>query len=244
VPDSIYEAFSQRVRNKKQTFQLSTVFHALFICRYNTRIYNLLRDFGPRLSDVDAICRYICAQCHEIQPHLLSNVLHKIFSRSSSEFFSILNFMSNLDENQMIEVASKAIGKTSSAHMKFREYQKKQGHYSTAIHRKRIKVRRQMNNTASTVAQPIKTNQPLNVHDSIGYEKHATSVDAAHSALHDNKNVQARELTSQSVPVADIREALRIKASPSVKSGTRYRAASAKLEEVVVLPGDAPIDLS
>ncbi len=216
--------------------------------RYKTHIYGLLNEFGQRFSDIDAICRTILAEHLDVQP--LPQWWKRIWQtlrRSASDSSRILNFICNVDENQVIELAFKALGKASPAHIKFKECHQKKGDSATFIHQNRIKARRQMNRTSSAVAQLNEKFQPFNVHATDCSEQHMVSVTDVAAAACNNVNVQTSKSTSLEKPDSKVTNghvSSKNEASISFKSRPRYHAANIELEEVVVLPADSSCDLT
>jgi hypothetical protein len=207
----------------------------------------LLNEFCVWFSDIDAICRSILAELPDVEPQLQwwKRIWQKFWRCSTSDSSLILNFISNVDESQVIELASKALGKTSSAHKKFNECHQHKGDSTTVIHRNRIKARRQRNHAASAVAQVNKTFRPFNVHATDCSEQHVIGVAAAATAACDDVNVQTSKSTFLEMPDAQVRDGHILRkneASASLKSRPRYHAANIELEEVVVLPADSAFD--
>jgi hypothetical protein len=88
-------------------------------CRYNNRIYSLLHGFCARFSDINAIRQETVAAVRlAVHPKV---TCYKLWNRFTSESTKALKFMSSMDENQIIDVTSAALGGVLEAHRKFKE---------------------------------------------------------------------------------------------------------------------------
>jgi hypothetical protein len=82
----------------------------------------MLRDFGARLCDIDAIYRRTLAQERaQVQPEWWKRLWHTFWRRHTSDAARAMNYMATLDEPQVIDIASFALGGTLAAHRQFRE---------------------------------------------------------------------------------------------------------------------------
>ena len=92
--------------------------------RYSGRLHELLRDFSVRLGDIDAIYRRTLAQERaQVQPQWWKRLWTKFWRRYTSDAARAMSYMANLDEPQVIDIASSALGGTLAAHRQFRERQ-------------------------------------------------------------------------------------------------------------------------
>jgi hypothetical protein len=79
----------------------------------------LLREFGGRFSDIDAIYRHaLAAQSARVEPKGWKRLLTRFCRRFDSETL-VLSFMSALDEVQVIDATTKALGGILPAHRNF-----------------------------------------------------------------------------------------------------------------------------
>jgi hypothetical protein len=82
----------------------------------------MLRDFGARLCDIDAVYRRALAQERaQVQPEWWKRLWTKFWRRYTSDAARAMNYMATLDEPQVIHIASGALGRTLAAHRQFRE---------------------------------------------------------------------------------------------------------------------------
>ena len=90
--------------------------------RYSGRLHEMLRDFGARLCDVDAIYRRTLAQERaQVQAKWWKRLWSKFWRRYTSDAARAMDYMATLDEAQVIDVASGALGGALVAHKQFRE---------------------------------------------------------------------------------------------------------------------------
>ena len=97
-----------------------------FCCRYNERLHNIVRDFGARFSDIDAIYRRVLndERLPTMQPKWWKSLWVRFWRRYTTDAGRVMRFMATLDENQVIDIASGALGATSATH---REFQTRHG---------------------------------------------------------------------------------------------------------------------
>ncbi len=90
------------------------------MCRYIGRLHDSLQNFSARFSDIDAIHRQaLAAQRAQAKPKWWIRVLPSFFRRFAHDSEDVLSFMASLDENQVIEVTTDALGGTLPAHRGF-----------------------------------------------------------------------------------------------------------------------------
>jgi hypothetical protein len=90
--------------------------------RYSSRLHDMLRDFSARLCDIDAIYRRTLAQERaQVQPEWWKRLWTKFWRQYTSDTARFMNYMVTLDETQVIDIASGALGGTLTAHRQFRE---------------------------------------------------------------------------------------------------------------------------
>ena len=83
----------------------------------------MLRNFGARLCDIDAIYRRTLAQERaQVQPEWWKRLWHTFWRQYTSDAARAMNYMATLDEPQVIDIASGALGGTLAAHRQFREW--------------------------------------------------------------------------------------------------------------------------
>jgi hypothetical protein len=82
----------------------------------------MLGDFSARLCDIDLIYRRTLAeeQAQE-QPVWWKRLWNKFWRRHTSDAARAMNYMATLDEAQVIDIASRAVGGTSAVHARFRD---------------------------------------------------------------------------------------------------------------------------
>jgi hypothetical protein len=97
-----------------------------FCCRYIDRLHNIVRDFGARFSDIDAIYRRVLndERLPTMQPKWWKSLWARFWRRYTTDARKVMRFMAALDENQVIDIASGALGASSATH---REFQKRHG---------------------------------------------------------------------------------------------------------------------
>ena len=89
--------------------------------RYSGRLHELLRDFGARLCDVDAIYRRTLAQERaQVQAKWWKRLWSKFWRRYTADAARAMSFMTTFDENQVIDIATDALGETLDVHQEFR----------------------------------------------------------------------------------------------------------------------------
>ena len=207
--------------------------------RYNDRLYGLLRDFGARISDVDAIHRQaIAAERLRVQPQWWKQLWAKFWSRFASESARIVEFMSSLDNNQVINMTSDDLGGMLAAHSRFKEQPELNGAAATSVQRNRIKERRQLNCAAPAATRQMETL----VLRAVGNPQNnlATSTAAAITA---HSNDPAGQSMSQVQTLVDVEEARADvnRTDAAFKSRHRHRAELFELKEIVVHDASAPV---
>jgi hypothetical protein len=85
------------------------------------RLQDSLQDFGARFSDIDAIHQEVlAAESAQAKPRWWKHLLPGFLRGSATDSDRILNFMNTLDENQVIELTSDALGEMLPAHRDFK----------------------------------------------------------------------------------------------------------------------------
>ena len=177
-------------------------------CRYNNRIYGLLRDFGARFSDLSAIRQQTIAAIRLAD--LPKGAYAKFWNRFTSESTKALKFMSSMDENQIIDVTSAALGGVLEAHWKFKERHQLHDPIPSEVQLHSNSNDRQLNDVDVTAAQQIRAlNEPRSRIRSV---EHPEQTSAAH----------LQETVSAS------------------RSRVRHHAETVELEEIVVPLSDPP----
>ena len=91
--------------------------------RYSGRLRSMLRDFGARFADIDAIYRKALAEeRQQVQPTWWRRLWTKFWRRHTADSARVMDFMTTLDEQQVVDIASSALGEASAAHRKFNEH--------------------------------------------------------------------------------------------------------------------------
>jgi hypothetical protein len=86
------------------------------------RLRNMLREFSARFSDIDAIYRRVLVEEHRIVPKTWwKRLWNKLSKRYTTDASRILNFMTTLDESEVIDITSSALGKMSVTHRELKE---------------------------------------------------------------------------------------------------------------------------
>jgi hypothetical protein len=204
-------------------------------------LYGLLRDFGSRFSNVEKIHRQIiAAERLSDRPQWWKQLGSRLWNYFTSECDRILAFMSNLDENEVVDVASSALGATLAVHKAFKE----RNHINSAVaiapmsvQQSRIKERRRRNGAAAAASAPPQIlTPPLNAPNAI--ETSSNSLPPAASAA---VTAQFRDKSlSRISPVASVETASAagvFHSGSSITSRLRRRTESVELEEVVVQRG-------
>lgn len=208
--------------------------------RYNDRLYGLLRDFGARFSDVDAIHRQaIAAERLRVQPQWWKQLWAKFWSRFASESARILEFMSSLDNNQVINMTSEALGGMLAAHSRFKEQPELNGAAATSVQRNRIKERRQLNCAAPAATRQMETL----VLRAVGNPQNNLAASTA-AAITAHSNDPAGQSMSQVQTLVDVEEARAAdvnRTDAAFKSRHRHRAELFELKEIVVHDASAPV---
>jgi hypothetical protein len=82
----------------------------------------MLREFGARFADIDAIYRNALAEERQQVPSAWwKRLWTKFWRRHTADSTRVLDFMTTLDEQQVVGIASRALGAASVAHRKFNE---------------------------------------------------------------------------------------------------------------------------
>lgn len=82
----------------------------------------MLRGFGSRFSDIYAIYRQALeAQRIQTQPNWWKRLWEKLWRPQTTDSARVMRFMTTLDENQVIDIVSRALGGTLEAHRKFKD---------------------------------------------------------------------------------------------------------------------------
>jgi hypothetical protein len=205
-------------------------------CRYNTRIYGLLRDFGARFADIEAIYRQtMVAGRLRVAPQWWKRLWSKIWNRFASESVRTLAFMRSLDENQIIDVTCDALSGMIPAHKRFKERHMVLVDAATGDQRNRIFERRQLNRAAPMTAARNGTRLPLNSQVPDGFEKSA-SILASATSVH--KSSRRDESLSQISRVENIRAAEVKGIDNSFQPRFRQDAKGVQVEQVVVQQSD------
>ena len=85
------------------------------------RLQDSLQDFGARFSDIDAIHQQLlAAESAQAKPRWWRRMLPGFLRGSATDSDRILNFMNTLDEDQVIELTSDALGEMLPAHRDFK----------------------------------------------------------------------------------------------------------------------------
>ncbi len=130
-------------------------------CRYVDRLYDALQEFGSRLSDIIAIHRQLlAAQRAQVKPKWWARMLPRFIRRFTPEFSGALSFMTTLDENQVIQLTSEALGGMLPAHRDFQE--RHPSHIARAKRFERNGARQPRRNRTSDIESTVSTN-PLKV---------------------------------------------------------------------------------
>ncbi len=88
--------------------------------RYIGRLHDLLLDMSSRFSDIDAIHRQaLAAQRARVKPKWWARLLPSFCKRFIKDSGDVLSFMASLDDNQVIEVTTEALGGLIPAHRNF-----------------------------------------------------------------------------------------------------------------------------
>jgi hypothetical protein len=88
--------------------------------RYIGRLHDLLLDMSSRFSDIDAIHRQaLAAQRARVKPKWWARLLPSFCKRFNKDSGDVLSFMGSLDDNQVIEVTTEALGGLIPAHRIF-----------------------------------------------------------------------------------------------------------------------------
>jgi len=91
--------------------------------RYSGRLRSMLRDFGARFADIDAIYRKALAEeRQQVQPTWWRRLWTTFWRRHTADSARVMDFMTTLDEQQVVDIASSALGEASAAHRKFNEH--------------------------------------------------------------------------------------------------------------------------
>ena len=190
-------------------------------------MYGLLRQFGARFSNIDAICQQTIATARlAVPPKGMSTLFAKLRNRFTSDSAQALKFMSNMDENQIIDVTTAALGGMLDVHRKFKERHQPHDATPSEAHPNMNTNVRQPNDADVTAAQQT------------------TAADAVADASTTTYVVnQALELRSRTWPAAHahvkILSAADFNDSVSTISSRVFdRADTVELEEIVVLPSD------
>ena len=190
--------------------------HKLFLkthlrCRYINRLHELLRDFGARFSDIDAIHQQaLAAECVQVKPTWWKRLLPSFCRGLAADAGGILSFMTTLDESQVIEVTTDALGAKLPAHRDF-------------------DARHRIDNAAAKRVQRNLTSS--NRHSAGAHETTATlsPQQRTSSAFHESAAASRGYKTSGAAEPS----------SYSLECSTRNEVASAELVEVVVDPPSA-----
>jgi hypothetical protein len=90
--------------------------------RYSGRLHDMLRDFSARLCDIDAIYRRtLTEERAQVQPEWWKRLWTKFWRRYTSDAARAMNYMATLDELQVMNIASDALGETLAVHRQFKE---------------------------------------------------------------------------------------------------------------------------
>jgi hypothetical protein len=82
-----------------------------------------MKDFSARFSDIDAIYRKVLAKERgQEQPAWWRKLWTKFWRRYTADSARVMNFMTTLDVQQVVDIASSALGEASAAHRKFNEH--------------------------------------------------------------------------------------------------------------------------
>jgi hypothetical protein len=180
-------------------------------CRYNDRLHGLLREFGKRFSDIEAIYRQaIAAERLHIQTNWCKRLWSKFRSRYTSESDKVLTFISSLDDNQVIDVTTDALGSTLAAHRRFKERHQPKG----------------------ATAAETPEHQPLPADIVVNPQKN--SVNSTTTAITSSLNDQVVQSLSRVRPFDDVEE---VRAADAVGTGCAIGFQlhqHTELEEVVV----------
>ena len=133
------------------------------------RLYDSLRDFGARFSDIDAIhLQALAAQRAQAKSTWWKRLLPSFFRRFTEDSGGILSFMASLEEHDVIEVTADALGATLPAHCSFEAHQRAQ--ISTAVkglqrNHTRPSSRRSPADQRETAAASANEQRPTSAHD-------------------------------------------------------------------------------
>jgi hypothetical protein len=209
-------------------------------CRYNDRLYGLLRNFGERFADIEAIYRQtIAAERLRVQPQWWKQVWARFWSRFTTEPARILAFISSLDDNQVLDVTTQALGDTLAVHRRFKEHYQLNGAAAAAVQRNRIKERRQPNSAAPAADPQSETFMPHAVDSP--QNNLATPTTAAVTA---DLNVQMGQSLPRARPFDDVHKARAAEVNRTMidfKSRSCLRAEQFELEEIVVQAAIPPV---
>lgn len=209
-------------------------------CRYNTRLYGLLRDFGARFAGIDAIYQQtMAAQRLRVEPQWWKRLWAKFRSRFTSESVRIMAFMSSLDENEIIDITSDALNGMLPAHKRFAERHEPHVNAAAGLQRNRISERRQLGSAAPAAVARSGTCHPLNTHVADGSQKSVSHLASAPSVRMKNRRDQSLSHISrvESTGAADANSV--DNAIPSrFRQDAKHK--SVELEEVVVLRAGPP----
>ena len=175
-------------------------------CRYNNRIYSLLHGFCARFSDINAIRQETVAAVRlAVHPKV---TCYKLWNRFTSESTKALKFMSSMDENQIIDVTSAALGGVLEAHRKFKERHQLHDPIPSEVQLHSKPDDRQLNDVDVTAAQQIRAlNEPRSRIRSVEQPEQTSAaylqetVSASRSRVrHHAKTVELEEIV---VPLSD-----------------------------------------
>jgi hypothetical protein len=148
--------------------------------------------------------------------------------------------MSSLDNNQVINMTSEALGGMLAAHSRFKEQPELNGAAATSVQRNRIKERRQLNCAAPAATRQMETL----VLRAVGNPQNNLAASTA-AAITAHSNDPAGQSMSQVQTLVDVEEARAgadvNRTDAAFKSRHRHRAELFELKEIVVHDASAPV---
>jgi hypothetical protein len=91
-------------------------------CRYIGRLCGMMREFSARFSDIHAIYRQALAvERVQEQPKWWKRLWTKFWRRYTTDSMRMMDFMTTLDENQVISITSSALNGPLGTHLQFAE---------------------------------------------------------------------------------------------------------------------------